>query len=54
MLEGIVEKILQKVLGEYLDGFNSSNLNIGIWSGEVVIQNVRLKKPALLKFGLPI
>lgn len=54
MFESILERILQKILGEYLDGFNSSNLNVGILSGEVVIQNVKLKRSALLKLGLPI
>lgn len=54
MLEGILERILQRILGDYLDGFNSNNLNVGIWSGEVVIQNVRLKRSALIKLGLPI
>lgn len=54
MFEGILERILQKVVGEYLDGFNANNLNVGIWAGEIVIQGVRLKKSALLKLGLPL
>ena len=54
MLEGIVEKIVQKLLGEYIDGFDSNNLHIGIWSGEVTIKNVRLKKTVLQKLGLPL
>ena len=45
---------MQRVLGEYLEGFNSDNLKVGIWSGEIVIQGVRLKKSLLMKLGFPL
>ena len=33
MFEAIVEKILNRILHEYVEGFNSENLKIGLWSG---------------------
>lgn len=44
MFESLVERLLKQVIGEYIEGFNSENLSIGLWSGEVVIKNVALKK----------
>ena len=44
MFEKIVEKLLNKILGEYIEDFSSENLKIGLWSGAVEINNVRLKK----------
>jgi hypothetical protein len=33
MFEALVERLLNKILGEYIEGFSSENLKIGIWSG---------------------
>lgn len=33
---------------------NTSQLNVGIWSGDVKLRNLRLKKEALDKFRLPV
>lgn len=41
-------------MGEYIENFNSDNLKIGIWSGEVSIQNVRLRADAIKKLNLPL
>ena len=40
MFESLLEKLLNKFLGDYIQGFESNNLKIGIWSGNVIIQNV--------------
>lgn len=53
MFEAILERLLKKILGEYFEGFDSSNIGVGLWSGEVVIQNVRLKASAIAKLGFP-
>lgn len=37
-----------------VDNLNTSQLNIGIWSGDVKLRNLRLKKEALDKFRLPV
>jgi vacuolar protein sorting-associated protein 13A/C len=47
MFESILEKVLLKVLGDYITGIDAKNLNIGIWSGDVVIENVSLKAEIL-------
>lgn len=49
-----MERLLNSVLGEYLENFNSENLKIGIWSGEVVIRNVRFRAEVIRKLNLPL
>ena len=54
MLESIVSNILNRLLGAYCENLNTNQLNIGIWSGDVKLRNLRLKREALDKFHLPI
>lgn len=37
-----------------MDNLNTDSLNISIYSGEVVLKNLKLKKEALDKFRLPV
>lgn len=53
MFEKIVEKILSPILNEYVEDFNAENMKIGLWSGEVVIKNVALRKEIIKKLNLP-
>ena len=54
MFEKIVERILNPILSEYVEDFNSENMKIGLWSGEVVIKNVKLRKENIQKLNLPL
>ena len=48
-----VASVLNKVLGEFVQDLDSSNLNIGIFSGDINLHNLRVKVDALKKFGFP-
>lgn len=54
MFESLVANLLNRVLGSYIENFDPNQLNIGIWSGDVKLKNLRLKKESLDKFRLPI
>ena len=54
MFEALLEKILQSKLGRYLNGLDEKNLNIGIWSGNVIIENVSLKSSVFDLFHFPL
>ncbi|KAI9208535.1 uncharacterized protein BJ171DRAFT_419574 [Polychytrium aggregatum] len=45
---------LNQVLGDYVDNLETKQLNIGIWSGNVILNNLKLRREALDKFNLPI
>jgi len=53
MFEGIVSDLLVKYLGQYLKDFNKENLRIGIWSGDVVLENLEIREDALNQLNVP-
>ncbi|ODV87231.1 hypothetical protein CANARDRAFT_5784 [[Candida] arabinofermentans NRRL YB-2248] len=54
MLESLVANILNRTLGSYVENFDPKQLNIGIWSGDVKLRNLVLKKESLEKLELPV
>ncbi|XP_063693662.1 intermembrane lipid transfer protein VPS13A-like [Bolinopsis microptera] len=54
MFERVLETVLEKVLGEFVQDINSKDLKLAVWSGNVVLKNLRLKAEALAKFDLPV
>ncbi|KAI8057703.1 hypothetical protein BDF22DRAFT_772292 [Syncephalis plumigaleata] len=54
MFESLVANVLNKFLGDFVDNLEHKQLNIGIWSGDVTLNNLRLKKEALDRFNLPV
>ncbi|KAL5247330.1 hypothetical protein ACHWQZ_G019262 [Mnemiopsis leidyi] len=54
MFERVLETVLEKALGEFVQDINSEDLKLKVWSGNVVLKNLRLKAEALAKFDLPV
>ncbi|KAG0682611.1 hypothetical protein C6P40_000285 [Pichia californica] len=54
MLESLVANILNRTLGSYVENFDPNQLNIGIWSGDVTLSNLKLKSESLDKLELPL
>lgn len=54
MLEGLVATLLNRFLGMYIRNFDPKQLNIGIWSGDVQLRNLELRKEALDQMKLPL
>jgi vacuolar protein sorting-associated protein 13A/C len=54
MFEGILEKILLAKLGKYIVGLDKDNLKVGVWGGDITLENVYLKSDALLLLQLPL
>jgi len=54
MFEGIVVSLLNRLIGKYVDNLDTKQLSISVWKGDVVLQNLRLKKDALVQLDLPI
>ena len=46
--------LLNRVLGMYVRNFDSKQLNIGIWSGDVKLRDLELRREALDQFHLPL
>ncbi|KAF1998257.1 vacuolar protein sorting-associated protein-like protein vps13 [Amniculicola lignicola CBS 123094] len=54
MLEGLVANLLNRFLGMYVQNFDPKQLNVGIWSGDVKLRNLELRKEALDQLKLPL
>eukprot|EP00003_Mantamonas_plastica_P024282 TRINITY_DN4495_c0_g1_i4.p1 TRINITY_DN4495_c0_g1~~TRINITY_DN4495_c0_g1_i4.p1 ORF type:complete len:417 (-),score=93.87 TRINITY_DN4495_c0_g1_i4:109-1275(-) len=54
MFEQTVANILNQYLGQYVQDLNTDSLNIAVWSGDVVLKNLEIKKDCLDQFRLPI
>lgn len=51
-MNNIIESVLVKHLGKYIDGLKNS-LDVGLFDGEVTIENVSLKPSFVNSLGLP-
>lgn len=47
MFEKLLEKVLLQIFGKFIRGFDQNNIHLGVWSGNVEIENVQLKEEAL-------
>ncbi|CAK86161.1 unnamed protein product (macronuclear) [Paramecium tetraurelia] len=54
MFEKILQRILFTYFGKFITGFDQTNLQLGIWNGNVVIENVALKQEILADLELPL
>lgn len=54
VLEGLVANLLNRFLGMYVKNFDAKQLNVGIWSGDVKLRNLELRREALDQLHLPV
>ncbi|KAM3417144.1 hypothetical protein BST61_g8719 [Cercospora zeina] len=54
VLESLVANLLNRFLGMYVKNFDPKQLNVGIWSGDVKLKDLELKREALDQFHLPL
>lgn len=54
MLEGLVAGLLNRFLGMYVKNFDPGQLRVGIWSGDVILRDLELRREALDQLKLPI
>ncbi|XP_030555732.1 vacuolar protein sorting-associated protein 13 [Drosophila novamexicana] len=54
VFEAVVADVLNKVLGDYIENLDHKQLKIGIWGGDVVLQNLKIRSNALDSMDLPV
>lgn len=54
VLKTVVATIVNQVLGEYISNLQTSQLELGIWNGDVVLHNLTLRKDIFKKLRIPI
>ncbi|GIX62141.1 vacuolar protein sorting-associated protein domain containing protein, putative [Babesia caballi] len=53
MFEGLVKRLLDTYLAPYVDGI-TQNLQLAVWSGNIVLENLTLKTDITEKLALPV
>ncbi|XP_042338235.1 vacuolar protein sorting-associated protein 13C-like [Plectropomus leopardus] len=53
VFESLVSDLLNRFIGNYVENLDKSQLKIGIWGGNVVLENLRVKENALSEFDVP-
>lgn len=54
MFEGLIQKVLLAIFGRFIDGLDRKQINLSFLKGNLVIENVSIKKEALEALQLPI
>jgi hypothetical protein len=52
-MKSAVTSVLNRVLGEFVENLDSDNLNMSLLSGTVTLNDLRIKRSAIEKFGFP-
>ena len=53
MLEGLIEKLIHQYLGDFIENLDKDKLNVGIWSGNLVLENIILSSKKIQELKLP-
>ena len=54
VFESIIVSALNPILGQYVEDLDAGQLSVGILSGDIKLQKVKLKKNILADLNLPI
>ncbi|OAD54827.1 Vacuolar protein sorting-associated protein 13C, partial [Eufriesea mexicana] len=54
MFEGAIATFLNRLLGKYIEDLDTEQFNVGIFSGDTCLTDLKLKPEALYQLGLPI
>jgi hypothetical protein len=52
-MKSAVTSVLNRVLGEFVENLDTDNLNMSLLSGTVTLNDLRIKRSAIEKFGFP-
>ncbi|KAJ7994515.1 hypothetical protein DPEC_G00250280 [Dallia pectoralis] len=53
VFESLVGDLLNRFIGDYVENLDKSQLKIGIWGGNVVLENLKVKENALSELDVP-
>ena len=53
MFEKLIEQLILKYLGDYIEGIDPENLSLGLWSGILSLEKIKLKAKAIDDLKLP-
>ncbi|XP_053369844.1 intermembrane lipid transfer protein VPS13C isoform X1 [Clarias gariepinus] len=53
VFESLLSDVLNRFIGDYVENLDKSQLKVGIWGGDVVLENLRVKENTLSELDVP-
>ena len=53
MFEKIIEKIIIQYFGDYIENLDLDKLNLGLLSGNLTLEEIKLKEKKINEYNLP-
>jgi vacuolar protein sorting-associated protein 13A/C len=54
MFEGLMHKLVERLLGDFTCKIEKENLSVAVWKGEVSVKTVDINPEILKKFHIPL
>lgn len=54
MFESILERVLNGYLGRFVEGLDANHLHLGVWKGDVRVENLSLRPDFMDSFEFPV
>ena len=54
MAKRLLLNVLLAILGDYIEDLAADNLKLGVWSGEIVLNDLGINRKILQKLGIPV
>ena len=54
VLEALLYKVLNRTLSDYIESFDPDKLKMGVWSGEIKLDNLKLKNSIFDFLNIPL
>ena len=53
MLEALIEKLILSYFGDYIENLDRNKLSLGLWSGSLTLEDIKINPKSINKFKLP-
>ena len=53
MFEALIEKLILSYFGDYIENLDRNKLSLGLWSGSLTLEDVKINPKSINKFKLP-
>ena len=53
MFEALIEKLILSYFGDYIENLDRNKLSLGLWSGSLTLEDIKINPKSINKFKLP-
>ena len=53
MFEALIERLILSYFGDYIENLDRNKLSLGLWSGSLTLEDIKINPKSINKFKLP-